>query len=159
MDQPGYELATGLCLLLGIAGAGLSITAARARPDVLGSALVLTLATIPALLFATLRTSFGTPCDPFASVAFVPLLILPTAALVSVLGVLSRRIARRWWLALLVYLGLAAITAVSTIWPVIAGPQVFAFNHLGGYFPGPLYDEELAVPSSLLWFRACASIT
>jgi hypothetical protein len=30
---------------------------------------------------------------------------------------------------------------------------VFAFNHLGGFLPGPLYDEDLSVPTSLLWFR------
>ena len=147
MDQPGYELSTGLCLLLGIAGLAI------AAPDPLGSAIALCLATLPSLVVATLRTSFGTPCNPFSSVAFVPILILPTAALVAVLGALARRIAKRWWLAALVYFGLAAITDLSTIWPVIAGPQVFAFNHLGGYFPGPLYDEELSVPSSLLWFR------
>lgn len=154
LDQPGYELASGLTLMLTFLGGGFAITAARAQPGTLTSAAALALATLPSLVLATLRTRFGSPCDPFASVAFVPLLILPTAALTAVFGALATRITRRWWLAFLVYLGLVALTAVATIWPLIAGPQVFAFNHLGGYLPGPLYDEELSVPASLLWFRA-----
>lgn len=153
MDQPGYELASGLTLVLTFAGGGLAITATRRHPAPSASAVLLALSTVPALLMATLRTRFGTPCDPFASVAFVPLLILPSAGLVAVLGALAARISKRWWLAFLVYLGFVTLTALSTAWPLIEGPQVFAFNHLGGYLPGPLYDEELSVPASLLWFR------
>ncbi len=153
LGQPGYELAAGLTLLLTFLGGGLAIAAARARPGLLASATLLAFATLPALGLATLRTALGTPCDPFQSVAFVPLLILPTAALVAVLGALAARVTQRWWLALLVYFAFVLISAVPTAWPLLEGPQVFAFNHLGGYLPGPLYDEELSVPSSLLWFR------
>lgn len=153
MGQPGYELASGLTLLLTFGGCGLALAAARARSGPLASATLLAFATVPALLVATLRTRLGTPCDPLASVAFVPLLVLPTAGLVAVLGAVASRITGRWWLALLIYLGFVALTALSTVWPLLAGPQVFAFNHLGGYLPGPLYDEELSVPTSLLWFR------
>ena len=40
------------------------------------------------------------------------------------------------------------------MWPLVRGPQVFAFNHFLGICPGPLYDEALRVtPASLLWFR------
>lgn len=154
MDQPGYELAAGLTLLLTSVGSGLAITAARAPGSgPLAAATLLALATLPSLLLASLRTLLGTPCDPFASVAFVPLLVLPTAGLVAVLGALCARLTRRWWLAGLAYLGFVSLTALATVWPLVAMPQVFAFNHLGGYLPGPLYDEELSVPSSLLWFR------
>ncbi|MDP1827362.1 MAG: hypothetical protein Q8L48_29070 [Archangium sp.] len=153
MDQPGYELASGLTLVLTFAGGGLTIAAARRDPTPSASAVLLALSAAPALLMATLRTRFGTPCDPFASVAFVPLLIVPSAGLVAVLGALAARISKRWWLAFLVYLGFVTLTALSTAWPLLTGPQVFAFNHLGGYLPGPLYDEELSVPASLLWFR------
>src|SRR5690349_13271535 len=82
LGQPGYELASGLTLLLTFMGAGLAITAARAHAGPMTSAVLLVLAVVPSLLVATLRTRFGSPCDPFASVAFVPVLILPTAGLV-----------------------------------------------------------------------------
>ena len=153
MGQPGYELAAGLTLVLTFLGGGLAIAAARSRPGLLASAMLLLLATLPSLLLATLRTALGTPCDPLATVEFVPLLTVPTAALVAVLGAFAARLTRRWWLALLVYFGFVLTSAVPTAWPLIAGPQVFAFNHLGGYLPGPLYDEEISVPASLLWFR------
>ena len=86
LGQPGYELASGLALALTFVGPGLAITCARAEGGPLGTAVLLTLATVPSLLVAVLRTSFGTPCDPFGNVAFVPLLILPTSGLVAVLG-------------------------------------------------------------------------
>ncbi len=163
LTAPGYELAAGLTLLLTFVGGGVAVTAARvpARrelPAVLAGAALLVLGTLPALLVATLRTAFGTPCDPFASVAFVPLLILPSALLIAALGAVVARLTSRWWTALLLYALFVGLSAVATVWPLLAGPQVFAFNHLGGYLPGPLYDEELSVPSSLLWFRAASIV-
>lgn len=32
-------------------------------------------------------------------------------------------------------------------------PQIYYFNHLWGYWPGPIYDEEVLFPISLLYFR------
>ena len=153
LGLPGYELASGLSLALTFIGPGLAIVAARARGGPIAAAVLLTLAVIPSLVVAALRTSLGTPCDPLGNVAFVPILILPTAALVAVLGELTVRLTHRRWLEGLTYTGFVLLSALSTAWPIVFGPQVFAFNHLGGYLPGPLYDEELSVPSSLLWFR------
>ncbi len=45
------------------------------------------------------------------------------------------------------------LSGVGTGWPIVFGPQVYAFNHFLGHLPGPLYDEALAVSSALLWFR------
>ncbi len=33
-------------------------------------------------------------------------------------------------------------------------PQVYYFNHVWGYWPGPIYDEEIRITASLFWFRA-----
>lgn len=33
-------------------------------------------------------------------------------------------------------------------------PQVYYFNHVWGYWPGPIYDEEIKVTAALFWFRA-----
>ena len=33
-------------------------------------------------------------------------------------------------------------------------PQVYYFNHVWGYWPGPIYDDEIRVSASLIWFRA-----
>ncbi|MFZ5445294.1 MAG: hypothetical protein ACOZQL_35215 [Myxococcota bacterium] len=153
LGSPGYELALGLTLLLALAGGPLAIAASRHGEDASANAVLLSLATVPALVVAAVVTRLTTPCDPFASVAFVPVLILPTAMLVGALGRWLARWTRRWWTAGLAWLAVVLLGALPTSWPLIAGPQVFAYNHLGGFLPGPLYDEELALPASLLWFR------
>ncbi len=33
-------------------------------------------------------------------------------------------------------------------------PQVYYFNHVWGYWPGPIYDDEIRVTSALIWFRS-----
>lgn len=154
LSAPGYELAAGLSLLLTFVGAGVAVTSASPGwKGVLASTALLLLGITPALIVGTLRTWWGTPCDPFASVAFVPVLLIPTAGLVAALGALVAKWTRRWWTALLLWLAFVLLSAASTVWPIVFGPQVFAFNHLGGYLPGPLYDEELALGPPLLWFR------
>jgi tetratricopeptide (TPR) repeat protein len=152
LGQPGYELSMGLTLTLAIAGAGLSIAAARTPgSSAFAAAVLLLLSTGPALLLATLRTWLGTPCNPFSAVGFVPVLLVPTAGLVAVLGAWCAKL--RGWRAGAAYAAIALGALVPTLWPILAGPQVYAFHHLGGYVPGPLYDEELTVTPALLWFR------
>lgn len=158
LGLPGYELSLGLGLLLTFVGGPLAVAVARRGGGVAASAVVLTLAVLPALVVATLVTLATSPCDPFASVAFVPVLLLPTALLIAALGELVARSTRRWWTTALAWLGVIAASAVPTVWPLVAGPQVYAFNHLAGFLPGPLYDEDLTIAPPLLWFRlaSCA---
>jgi tetratricopeptide (TPR) repeat protein len=154
MDVPGYELASGSCLALTFLGPFLVMPAIRhggTPPQVtllaLGSAL-------PALLLAVARTWLGSPCDPFATFGFVPVLIIPSAMVVAAGGVVIARLSERRFVTVLAWIALIGVSALSTVWPLITGPQVFAFNHFGGYMPGPLYDEELSIGASLLWFRS-----
>lgn len=157
LSIPGYELSTALALLLGIPGLGLATNASRALPKKFTStfavAAMLILAALPSLLVATVRTRFGSPCDPFGSVGFVPIILLPTSLLVAALGGLVAAFTKRWWTSLFACAAIVLGSALHTTWPILFGPQVFAFNHLGGFMPGPLYDEDLLVTSSLLWFR------
>ena len=44
----------------------------------------------------------------------------------------------------------------SILWTLLRlyrDPPVFAFDPFGGYFPGPIYDEALRPPQSLVLFR------
>lgn len=156
LGVPGYELSTGLALLLALPGGGLAVSLGRRQGydvrDGLAAALVQASATLPALVVATAATALRTPCDPLAAFGFVPVIVLPTALLAAALGALLSRV-HRAWRASLAWLGLVLLSALPTAWPLVAGPQVFAFNHLGGFLPGPLYDEELSVTAPLLWFR------
>ncbi|MGZ3460033.1 MAG: hypothetical protein ACXU86_16190, partial [Archangium sp.] len=120
----------------------------------LAPALLLNLAVlVPPFVAATLYALAGSQCDPFALVGFYPLLTLPSAVLSAVVGVFCGFATRRWGRAVLLYVGLVLLSGVFTAWPIVFGPQVYAFNHFLGHLPGPLYDEALAVSAGLLWFR------
>lgn len=157
LSLPGYELASAHTVLIGVLGLGLATHGARkvprGLPSTVAMALVLTSTTVPALMLAVLRTRFGSPCDPFFNIQFVPVLVLPTALLVAALGALVARLTSHWWPALLLNVGFFSLGAVATVWPILFGPQAFVFNHFVGFAPGPLYDEDVRITSPLLWFR------
>jgi predicted negative regulator of RcsB-dependent stress response len=175
---PGYELgqalAMGLGLLGGVVGiaAGLQesrlIAARDPRPRgalrydgavsaagaAVGAALLLNVAAIlPALGTAFLYSAFGTRCSPLAHLGFFPLLTLPSALAAASAGVFCAFLAGRGWRALGLYALLLLGSLAATGWPIYFGPQVYAFNHLLGYFPGPLYDEALELRPPVYWFR------
>src|SRR5262244_1271228 len=118
-----------------------------------GATLVLWTASAVPFVVAVVRAVLTTRCDPFAQAAFFPLLVLPAGFLAAAAGTFCRTAfpSRGRGIALYVLLVLASVA--WTVWPLVLGPQVFAFNFFVGMFPGPLYDEALRLPSSLLWFR------
>lgn len=175
---PGFELSLAISIAVGILGGGVGIAAAGlerrilrgeeprlkdlprpASPSqavalALGTALLLNIAVlVPPFLSSTLFALFSTECDPFELVGFYPLLTLPSAVLASTAGVLCGFWARKPGRAVLAYAGLILLSGVHTAWPIVTGPQVYAFNHFLGHLPGPLYDEALAVTSRIGWFR------
>ncbi|WP_171817936.1 hypothetical protein [Pyxidicoccus fallax] len=175
---PGFELSLALSIAVGLLGGGTGIAAAAQerrlllgvdpRPPgvarvetpggavrhALGASLLLNLGVlVPPFLASTLFAWLRTACDPFELVGFFPLLTLPSAVLASAAGVLCGFRARRPGRAVGLYALLVLISAVPTAWPIVAGPQVFAFNHFLGHMPGPLYDEALTITPALGWFR------
>ncbi|MDP1920343.1 MAG: hypothetical protein Q8L14_29125 [Myxococcales bacterium] len=164
---PGYELSTGLSLITAILGGAFGVAFGRQESMRVASAPLrqASLATVSAaatLLFpaaltvivAIVATLVGSPCSPFIAFGFVPLLIVPSALVVAALGVWLGLRFRKWWQFTLGWLAIVLLSALHTTWPIVFGPQVSAWNHLAGFLPGPLYDEELRVPAALLWFRA-----
>ena len=91
-------------------------------------------------------------CDPLGGFALYLALAVPSAALACTLGVACGFAAPRaaGWLYAAVFAGSLA----SAIWPLVRGPQVFVFHHLGGMYPGPIYDEAIATSRPLWLFRA-----
>src|SRR5207245_2688207 len=103
-------------------------------------------------------------CDPLGGFARYLALAVPSAVLACVLGVACGFVAPRR--AGLVYAGVVAGSLAIALWPVVRGPQVFVFHHLGGMYPGPIYDEAISTSRALWLFRgdtllyagACAGI-
>jgi tetratricopeptide (TPR) repeat protein len=105
---------------------------------------------LPAMVSATLTSL---PCHPFLFAHFFLVLVPPTVVLSCLLGLALKHWILSWRRWLFATLGCILLTTPSTLYTILCGPQVSAFNHVIGYIPGPLYDEELKLPSSLLWYR------
>ena len=91
-------------------------------------------------------------CSLGAGVGFFVLLPVATVVYAAPAGVLAGWLSPRRGrlLALL-------LPPVSLVWSLLRmyrDPPVFAFDPFGGYFPGPIYDEALRPPDTLVWFRA-----
>jgi len=162
LDVPGYELGL-LGAWLGVAlAAPLGLAAARrerARPG--GSPAVAALAAglaASALLLVLLaasaaRAALG-PCRALFGAPLFPVLALPSAWLAAALAA-----AAAWWrrgraVPTAALLALAVLGSLGwTLLEAWRGPAAFALDHLLGVWPGPLYDEALALDARLLLFR------
>jgi hypothetical protein len=92
-------------------------------------------------------------CSFAAGFGFFALLPLATVAYAAPAGVLAAlAVPRPRWGRALAF----AIPVVSLLWSLLRlyrDPPVFAYDPFGGYFPGPIYDEALRPPVTLLSFR------
>ncbi len=163
---PGYDLSEALALVHGLLGPWLGVTFGRqeralgGRPRLVRATwavtagfLALVAALVPPLLVSGLHALLATPCSPISGLELFPVLTLPSALIASAFGVLVGLSTDRWWSAALAWFGGVLASAVHTAWPILFGPQVFAFNHLAGWLPGPIYDELIRLPWALIWFR------
>ncbi len=170
-EVPGFELAWAMTAMLALLAGGAGIVAARqarARlaeqpqatraPETVGVAfgsasLFAGLVLVLPFLAAVLGALASTRCDPWTGVGFYLLLPVPTLLLGAACGLGLGYGLRRAWTTAAAYVGLLLASLAVSLWPLWAGPQVFALNHFFGYFPGPLYDEALSVDSRLAAHR------
>jgi len=159
-DHPGYEFAELIALCAGLLGGIPGVAAARieltrSRPQAsraLISAWAFSLFALALPLALVLSNGLRRPaCDVHSGLLLYALLPVPSALLASALGVLCGFLApRRAWVLL------GAVFA-GTLWfalaPLLHGPQIFAFHHLGGFYPGPIYDEAISASRALWIFR------
>ncbi|OLD46638.1 MAG: hypothetical protein AUI48_07320 [Chloroflexi bacterium 13_1_40CM_2_68_14] len=168
-DHLGYELSELVALAAGLFGGAPGIAAARMERDsstrALSRALWFSLWALAVPVAMILLNAIRRPaCDPLGGFAMYLALAVPSAVLACVLGVACGFVAprRAGWLYAAVFAGSLA----NALWPVVRGPQVFVFHHLGGMYPGPIYDEAISTSRALWLFRgdtllyagACAGI-
>ena len=168
-DHLGYEHSELVALFAGLFGGIPGIAAARLERDSATRAIskalwfsLWALAIPPALI--VLNALRRPACDPLGGFAMYLALAVPSATLACTLGVACGFLLPRR--AGFLYAAVFAGSLAIALWPVLRGPQVFAFHHLGGMYPGPIYDEAIATSRALWLFRAdtllyagaCASI-
>ncbi len=164
-DHVGYELAELVALYAGLFGAAPGVAAARAQrlrqregrsasgATALIDAQIFALASLLIPLVLILLNGVRRPaCAPLANLPLFALLAVPSAALAAAFGVLAGFILERR-AGLLVAVAFVGTLALA-LWSIAFGPQVFAFHHLGGMFPGPIYDEAVHATPALWAFRA-----
>ncbi|TMA20920.1 MAG: hypothetical protein E6J84_01550, partial [Deltaproteobacteria bacterium] len=156
-DHLGYELSELVALAAGLFGGVPGIAAARMERDssarALSRALWFSLWALAIPVTLSLLNGVRRPaCDPLGGFALYLAIAVPSAVLACALGVACGFVAprRAGW----VYAGVFAGSLVVALWPVVRGPQVFAFHHLGGMYPGPIYDEAITTSRALWLFRA-----
>src|SRR2546430_3659755 len=168
-DHLGYELSELVALTAGLFGGVPGVAAARMEHEsstrALSRALWFSLWALGIPVGIILLNGLRRPiCDPLGGFALYLALAVPSAALACTLGVACGFIAPRR--AGFIYAAVFAGSLAIALWPLVRGPQVFVFHHLGGLYPGPIYDEAISTSRALWLFRgdtllyagACAGI-
>jgi tetratricopeptide (TPR) repeat protein len=156
-DHLGYELSELVALAAGLFGGAPGIAAARMESEsstrALARAIWFGLWALAIPLGIILLNGVRRPaCDPAGGFVLFLAIAAPSALLAAVLGVACGFVWPRG--AAVLYAAIFFASLAAALWPMVRGPQVFAFHHLGGMYPGPIYDEAIR-PSRALWlFRA-----
>jgi tetratricopeptide (TPR) repeat protein len=153
-DLLGYEFSFALALAASVAGLDLGVAGARRAPGVFASWARVT-ARAWALLLVPLALSLANAlrvrnCNLAGGLVWYALLPGLSAPIACAVGVAAARVTRH---ARVVAYAVLVGSIVWALWRFVAAPPVNAFDPFGGYFPGTLYDEEVAVPRALLWAR------
>ncbi|HMF43209.1 MAG TPA: hypothetical protein VKQ32_21205, partial [Polyangia bacterium] len=162
-DVLGYDFsfALGLAAAVAAVDVGHGLVAVRGRPaDAPGLLRLCARACVvaAALLVLPLLISVANAlrvrnCSFAVGFGFFALLPLATVVYAAPAGVLvGVAVAGRRRGRLLAF----ALPVASLLWSLLRlyrDPPVFAFDPFGGYFPGPIYDEALRPPATLVVFR------
>ena len=92
-------------------------------------------------------------CDFLEGFAFFLLLPVVSCAYATALGVFFGLWLKRRWRAYLAYLGYICVTLLALAYNLIFHPPLFGYHSTFGYFPGPIYDERIAISGTLLIAR------
>lgn len=147
----GYESAAFYGVLLGLVAPFLAFDDLTVDGWARACAQRLALAVVP---FAILSANalFVQNCAYLVGVQFWALIVVGSVVIATTLGWFVRCAEPkrpRLWIALLIAASIAEFAARLALDPPITGHHVFL-----GYFSGSIYDEALAVPASLVWYRA-----
>ena len=157
-DHLGYELSELVAIAAGTLGAAPGIAAARTETEsstrALARAVWFSLWALALPLAIILLNAVRRPaCDPLGGLVLYLALAAPSALLAATAGVACGFLLRRG--AGFLYAAIFLASLAFALLPLARGPQVFAFHHFAGMYPGPIYDEAIRPTPALWFFRAC----
>lgn len=95
-------------------------------------------------------------CDLSDGFAFFFLLPVVSCAYATAVGLFFGFWMKRRWGGYSAYLAYILVTFLTFVYNLVFHPPVFGFHAAFGYFPGPIYDEQILITSSLLIARGTA---
>ncbi len=165
----GYEYSAIIALAISFVGAFMAITTLReikrdpggltgsSNRVVLRSfwlALRINIVLLMAPLGIILLNAFRVQnCDISDGLLFFGLLPGISCLYSSAAGIFLGVYFQQRWKAYTTYVGYIFLTFVPLVINVVFHPPVFAYHATFGYFPGPIYDEQIAITPTLLIAR------
>lgn len=95
-------------------------------------------------------------CDLSEGFAFFLLLPVISCAYATAVGLFFGFWIKRRWHGYVTYIVYITITFLTFVYNLVFHPPVFGFHAAFGYFPGPIYDEQISITGTLLIARATA---
>ena len=95
-------------------------------------------------------------CDLSEGFAFFLLLPVASCIYATAVGLFFGFWMKRRWGGYCAYLTYILITFLTFVYNLVFHPPVFGFHAAFGYFPGPIYDEQISITGSLLIARGTA---
>ena len=118
-----------------------------------GANLTLLIAPLGVLLLNALRVENCNLSDGFAFFCLLPVI---SCAYATAVGLFFGFWLKRRWTGYTAYLAYIVVTFLTFLYNLIFHPPVFGFHAAFGYFPGPIYDEQISITGSLLTARGTA---
>ncbi|MBI3124386.1 MAG: hypothetical protein HYZ10_08270 [Ignavibacteriales bacterium] len=111
---------------------------------------VLTVLLIP-FIIGSLSSLFNSRCPIKDGLAFYIAIALPSYALGIIIGSLSSLVSKKY--NRLTFVSVAAFLMLTSLLEFYFYPQVYFYNPVFGFFPGTIYDEDVAVNMRLILFQ------
>ena len=118
-----------------------------------GANLTLLIAPLTILSLNALRVE---NCDFSDGLAFFFLLPVISCAYATAVGLFFGFWLKRRWSGYTAYLAYIIATFLTFLYNLTFHPPVFGFHAAFGYFPGPIYDEQIPISGALLIARGTA---
>lgn len=111
----------------------------------------LILFTVSQFLLAFISNAFLQICPISDGLLFYPVITIPSFLIGIILGIFAYSISQRFSYVLFIFLWF--IVLLAPLGEIYANPQVYFYNPFIGFFPGTIYDEDIYVSWTLIFYR------